>query len=121
MVRHIFLDKCNTIFKNSKANVGLNPIAELNYGDGISRILIHFNTEELEQMLEEKQFSLDEKFTAHLKMTNCSNIDGIPYDKKLSNPSNCGVKERASSFTVLAIKLPEDFDEGRGFEHGGEP
>lgn len=123
MIRHIFLDKCNTILKDSPANLGLNPIAELNYGSSVSRILVHFTANELKYMEAEKQFSLDEpeKFSAHLKMTNCSNVEGIPYDKKLSNPSNCGIKERASSFTVLALQIPEDFDEGRGFEHGGEP
>ena len=47
MIRHIFFDKCNTIIENSEHNTGLNPVAELNAGENISRILFHFNLDEI--------------------------------------------------------------------------
>ena len=32
MLKHTFLDKCSTIYKDSEINTGLNPVMELNYG-----------------------------------------------------------------------------------------
>ena len=39
MIIHTFIDKSNTIVSNSNHNMGLNPIAELQYGDIVSRFL----------------------------------------------------------------------------------
>ena len=49
MIKHTFFDKCNTILENSEYNTGLNPVAELNAGEMISRILIYIDIEPLRE------------------------------------------------------------------------
>ena len=115
MIRHIFLDKTATLIKGSISNTGLNPVAELNYGDAVTRIILHFDDSELKQMADDKTIDKN-NVEFHLKMTNCTAINGIPYEKPLHYGNTCGEKERASSFFVLAMKLPQPFDEGRGYE-----
>ena len=51
MIRHIFLDKTVTILKGSPVNTGLNPVAELNYGTNVTRILLHFSEDEIIRMI----------------------------------------------------------------------
>ena len=53
MLRHFFLDKTNTIIKGSKSNTGLNPVMKLNYGNDISRGLLHFDTESIKRLAED--------------------------------------------------------------------
>ena len=121
MVRHIFLDKTNTIIKGSDSNVGLNPVAELNYGDAVTRFLVHFDVDTIKALVDEKEIVDLDKAVFTLKMTNCAPISGQPYDKKLQYGGTCGTKERASSFNVLCLSLPQEFDGGRGFEFMNEP
>ena len=118
MIRHIFLDKTATIIKGSISNTGMNPVAELNYGDAVTRIILHFDDKEIRQMVEDKTIPelTRDCVDFHLKMTNGTAINGVPYEKKLHYGNTCGEKERASSFFVLALKLPQEFDEGRGYE-----
>lgn len=113
MKRHFFLDKTNSIIYGSRANVGLNPILKLNYGKDISRGLIHFNIEEIKKLYKDNE--INDKITFHLKMTNCFSVDGVPYEKILTSAGNSFAK-RASSFTLMLFRLPQDFDEGRGFD-----
>ena len=117
MIRHIFLDKTATIIKDSQANTGLNPVAELNYGEAITRILIHFDETQIKNMVADKTISDLDKTKFTLKMTNTAGIDGVPIDNTLKFGNTCINKERAVSFTVLALELPCGFDEGRGFEY----
>lgn len=117
MIRHFFLDKSNTIYKNEPFNnVGLNPIMELNYGNGyISRGLIHFDESEILKLVQDKTFADVSKLSFKLKMTNCASIDGYPQDKLLINGEK--PKQRATSFDLIALKLPCQFDNGRGFDY----
>lgn len=117
MIRHFFLDKTNTIYKNKPLNnVGLNPVLELNYGSGlISRGLIHFDETEILKLVEDKTFADLSKLTFKLKMTNCFSVDGYPYEKLLKN--GMLLRQRAASFDVIALRLPCDFDAGRGFDY----
>lgn len=114
MIRHFFLDKTNTIYKkNPFNNVGLNPIMELCYGNETSRGLIHFDESEIMNLVEDKSFADLTKLSFKLKMTNCFSVDGYPYEKLLREGLN--IKQRAGSFDLIALKLPCEFDEGRGF------
>lgn len=117
MIRHFFLDKTTTIVKGSSANLGLNPIVELNYGDAITRFLIHFDISEIKELIEDKTFAKPESVTYKLKMKNCFSIDGLPYDQEHFFGGSCGIKQRASSFNVICFKIPKEFDEGRGYEY----
>lgn len=117
MIRHFFLDKTNTIYKNVPlANVGLNPVLELNYGSGLlSRGLIHFDETEILKLVEDKTFADLSKLTFKLRMTNCFSVDGYPYEKILKN--GLVLRQRATSFDLIALRLPCDFDGGRGFSY----
>ncbi len=119
MIRHIFLDKTATLIKGSEANTGLNPVVELNYGDMVTRFILHFDLTEVEKMVEEHVIDLDNT-TFTLKMTNCTAINGVPYEKLFFFGNTCIQKERASSFTLLALELNRDFDAGRGFEYSDD-
>lgn len=120
MVRHFFLDKTNTIILGSEANLGLSPVASLNYGIDVSRFLVHFDTSEIESLIADSTFADREKLSYTLHMTNCTSINGIATNKNLIG-RDCAEKERASSFTVLAVKLPKEFDAGSGFDAVKEP
>lgn len=114
MITHTFFDKCNTILENSEYNTGLNPIAELNAGDTLSRILIHFDISKLRTSVKNNEINLSD-LTHKIKMTNCGNINlPLVKDKIISG---CSEKERAISFDIIAFKLPYNFDEGRGFDY----
>lgn len=116
MVRHFFLDKVNTIVEGSYANMGLNPVMELNYGGTyVTRGLIHFDCEEIKSLVEDKTFADLNKLSFKLKMTNCLSVDGYPHSRILLNGKE--IKQRAASFDLMAFKLPFYFDEGRGFDY----
>ena len=51
MITHTFFDKCNTIIEGSENNTGLNPVAELNVGDTLTRILISFDLTRLKEQV----------------------------------------------------------------------
>ena len=114
---HTFLDKCCTIIKGSKANLGLNPVAELNMGLKTSRALVHFNTGHLIEMVEDKTIANISKTRHILKLTNCSSVNINDNQKVYAGTAGPEGKVRASSFDVIAFILPKDFDEGKGFDY----
>ncbi len=115
MVRHFFLDKTNTIVENSMQNMGLNPVMHIGYGNLIMRGLLHFDECKIRELIEDKTFANIDKLKFTLRMTNYFSIEGIPYEKKLIQSMNVPTK-RAASFDLILFKLPNDFDEGRGFD-----
>lgn len=115
MIRHFFLDKTNTIIENNRKNLGLNPILQIAYGNGLMRGLLHFDVNEISELIKDKTFADVSKLTFKLKMTNCMGVDGVPYEKGLiRGETNKAV--RAGSFDLMLYKLPVDFDAGRGFD-----
>ena len=119
MIRHIFLDKTNTITKGSLWNTGLNPILEINYGKELSRGLIHFDVDEIGKLISDGTFKDTSKLCCKLKMVNCASVDGVPYDKRIHHRAAEPV-ERASSFDLILFKLPQDFDAGKGFDYASD-
>lgn len=120
MVRHFFLDKTNTMILGSQANLGLSPVAYLTYGIDVTRILVHFPVNEIENLIADATFANRDKLSYTLHMTNCTSINGITTDRYMIG-RDCTTKERASSFTILALKLPQEFDAGSGYEAVKEP
>lgn len=117
MIIHTLLNKCNTIIKDSEINTGLNPIAELNIGSNITRILLDFNIKDLKEKVKNGEINT-ENLVHKLKMTNCGSIN-LPLIK--DNFSNdCDIKKRAISFDIIAFKLPMEWDEGRGYDYHGD-
>lgn len=112
MEHHIFLDKSCTIIKGSNANTGLNPVAELNYGQSVSRVLIHFPMEQIEQI--NKDCQSEKKYL--LSMKNCASLMILPYYRGPVDAKG-NERERASSCTVVVFRVPREFDAGRGYEY----
>ena len=114
MIKRTFLDKTNTIKRGSNENYGLHPICMLNYGHENTRVLIHFPIEDIRGFLTDKEHASG--CTHTLKMTNCGSIDIKKYG--LTVPSNDinGEKKRATSFTIYAFPIEEEWDEGVGFD-----
>ena len=115
MIRHLFLDKTNTIVESSKQNMGLNPVLGIGYGNLIMRGLIHFDECKIKEMIDDKTIANVDKLKCTLKMTNYFSIDGVPYEKLLIHSFAVPTK-RAASFDLILFKLPCGFDEGRGFD-----
>lgn len=116
MIRHFFLDKTNTILENSLQNLGLNPIISVGYGQFLMRGLLHFDINEIKELINDKTFADPSKLKFTLKMTNCFSVDTVPYDKPI-HISPDFLFDRATSFDLMLFKLPMNFDAGRGFDY----
>lgn len=124
MIYRTYIDKINTIVKDSKLNSSLNPCCELHHMniDGVvkySRVLLYFNESKIKELIENKTFANRDKVKHILHLTNCGSIDFTDiHDKKLSEISNY-MGERATSFDLLLSVLPQDkplFDGGKGYD-----
>ena len=105
MVTRTFLDKSTTIIKDTTNNYGLHPISMLNYGNLLSRVVVHFDLEKVRGLIEDKTF-YDTSLLKHvLKMKNCGSINPEKHKEKLTSSDINGIKERAASFTIIAFKV----------------
>ena len=113
MVTRTFLSKCTTIFEGSEDNFGLNPVIMLNKGLVNSRALVQFDIDKASQM--------DTNSTKHiLTMYNCGSLDEKKFTKRISSEDINGEKVRATSFTIIAFRVPTSWDRGRGFDHSND-
>lgn len=117
MITKTYFDKCNTIIKDSYYNTGINPVAELNYGNSLTRIIFHFSTDKVKKLVDDKTYPDISKLKHVLKMTNCASLDNTILDKKLMTSDYQSFKERAVSFDVILFLIPNDWDGGRGFDY----
>lgn len=118
MIRRTFIDKSTTIFKNSTDNFGLYPISMLNYGNIVSRVLLHFDINTINSII--NNYHGEKEIKHILKMTNCGNIDMRKLGKPIPSSDINGIKERAVSFTIIALPITEDWDEGIGFDESSD-
>lgn len=117
MITRTFLTKCNTITNFSKENFGLNPVCSLSYGSHISRALVYFSDENLKKLVNDGTYKLENKLTHRLKMTNCGSINVEKFFEKDEASKFLSQKHRASSFDVMAFKVPQTWDAGNGFDN----
>lgn len=117
MVTKTYFDKCNTIIKDSAVNTGLNPVAELNYSKLLTRIIFHFDHNKVKDLVCDKTYPDMSKLKHILKMTNCGSIDQATFSKKHLTSDFNGQKERAVSFDLIFFLIPQDWDNGRGFDY----
>lgn len=117
MITRTFVDKTNTIISNSKENFGLNPVCSLCYGNYISRILVYFDVEKIAGKVEDGTFKNTSGLTHHLKMTNCGSVDAKKFFEKDEIANFYSQKRRASSFDIIAFKVPQVWDAGDGFDN----
>lgn len=116
MIKRTYIEKCNTIVKGNNCNLGINPILELNYGRMISRFILKFDHSDLKKMVDEKIYVDTSKLKHYLKMTNCGSLNQKEFDKKILSENLNDYKERATSFDIILFLIPEEWDEGRGFD-----
>ena len=110
-----YLDKTNTIVYNSLVNTGQNPVCELYYGDGFTRVLLHFDTSKISALIDDKTFADTTKLKHILKLKNCWGLQTID-SRSVFNSGKDTVKERTSSFDLYLIRIPELWDAGVGNE-----
>ena len=120
MITRTFLSKCNTIVKGFDENFGLNPICSLNYGNHLSRVLIYFDDKKLKKLIDDKTFKERKKLRHILKMTNCGTVDVKKYFEKKEALNYLSEKHRASSFDLIAFKIPKIWDAGNGFDKSSD-
>lgn len=121
LVTHTFLDKSNTIIEGSLANTGLNPIISLYYGNVHTRALIHFDTNNLKSLVEDKTYPDISKLKHVLKFWNVSDINLPKINCPFPDQNRTAVRERATSFDLILFLIPQDWDAGRGFDFSPTP
>ena len=116
MVIRTFLDKCNTIVKESDNNFGLNPILMLHYGGLVSRVILSFNIDNIK-----KRVGNNIKNYKHtLKLFNCGSFDNENFTSALPGFSGSGERKRATSFDIIAFEIPTTWDSGIGFDSSSD-
>ena len=117
IVTHTFISKSNTIIKDSVASVGLNPILELNYGKMLTRGLIYFDHTKVQKMVEDKIYPDISKMRHVLKIKNAGSIDDKHINRIYLDSNGDYYKQRTSSFDLIYFLIPNDWDEGKGFDY----
>lgn len=117
MVIRTYIDKNNTIIKNSDVNTGRNPIAELYYGGKTSetdftRHLLYFDIEDLQNRYNNGELGDLSKVTHTLRMCNSSY-----FDRNLQAQKALDEKQRTSSFDLMLFRVNQDWDEGTGYDY----
>jgi hypothetical protein len=117
LLERTYLDKCATIVKGSNVNTGLNPVSDLLWGRNISRTLIHFNEEKIKSLVESKVYPDINKLRHRLKITNAGSLDMSELHKVYASQIDADKKRRASSFDLIFFLIPEEWDNGKGFDY----
>tara|TARA_R110000824_G_scaffold373665_6_gene564083 strand:+ start:59 stop:1540 length:1482 start_codon:yes stop_codon:yes gene_type:complete len=121
MVIRTYIDKNNTIIKDTFINTGRNPIAELWYGGkdtrtDYTRHLLYFEIEDLQDRYNKGEFGDLSNVTHTLKMCNSSTFDINLQAQKLLDG-----KQRTSSFDLCLFKISgQTWDEGTGYDYTQE-
>lgn len=108
-----YIDKSNTIVYNSTINTAQNPVCELCYGDGFTRVLININIDRIRDMINDKTFADTTKLRHVLKMKNCWGFQSLRTNIFLSSSKETP-KERTSGFDLYLLRMPEFWDSGVG-------
>lgn len=116
MITRTFIDKCTTIFRDSNDNYGLYPVGMLSYGKNLSRVLIHFDITKLRDLVEDKTYGCKKSLKHILRLTNCGSIDKKKFHRFATLKNENDIVERATSFDIIAFKVPKPWDEGSGFD-----
>lgn len=117
MITRTYINKFNTILKDSSLNMGINPIAELNYGLHTSRIICYFDHSHIKKMVNDKIFPDITKFKHTLHITNAGSLDFTQIHCGEVTSMGKGLKKRATSFDLLFFLIPQEWDRGKGFDY----
>jgi hypothetical protein len=108
-----YFSKNNTIISNSTTNTAKNPVSEIFYGGLYSRMLLQIDLEPLVKRINDGFINRDSIQKHVLKLTNTIN----PTDSSFFNENTDFNTKRASSFTLVAFKLKQNWDEGVGYDY----
>lgn len=117
LVTKTYSSKSNTIFANSCANTGLNPILELNYGNMLSRGMIYFDHEKVKKLVEDKTYPDINKLKHILKLTNTGSLTRQMIHKPCRTDFYDEFKTRATSFDLIFFLINKSWDSGIGFDY----
>lgn len=116
-----YFNKDTTIIRNSCANTGRNPIAEIYHGGSnnvndlqFSRYIFNLDLTEIIDRVNSKEYALS-GLTHEIKITNTSCFDQELFCKTVA--SSCGDVKRATSFDLILFEVPETWDEGNGYDY----
>ena len=116
-----YFNKDTVIVRDSCANTGRNPIAEVFHGGSLdvdkltySRYIFNLDLTGIIEKLNSNQFFLNE-ITHQIKITNTSCFDKETYCKTVA--SSCGEVKRATAFDLTLFEVPEVWDEGDGYDY----
>ena len=116
-----YFDKDTVIVRNSCANTGRNPIAELFHGGSLnsskltySRYLFGFDLTELIDRVNTGEYSLT-GMTHKINVTNTSCFDSELFCKTFC--SSYGESSRATAFDMILFEIPEKWAEGNGYDY----
>ena len=117
MLIRSYIDKNNTIIKNTQINTGRNPIAELYYGGkdtttDYTRHLLYFDVTDLQNRYTSGELGDLSKVVHTLRMTNSSF-----FDKDLQAQKLLDGKQRTSSFDLVLFRVNKEWDEGCGYDY----
>ena len=117
MVIRTYINKNNTIVKNTETNTGRNEIAELYYGGNptktqYSRHLLYFDVTDLQSKYNSGELGDLSNVKHVLKMTNTSSFDKDLLGQKATNGY-----QRASSFDLTLFRVNKEWDEGVGYDY----
>ena len=118
MVTRTYISKFNTIVKDREVNSGINPVAELVVSDEYySRILLYFDTCKIKSLVDDKIFPDVSKMRHYLRITNAGSIDFTQVHCGETSSISEKVKIRATSFDIIFFLIPQEWDNGKGFEY----
>ena len=112
-----YLDKCATIVDGSKLNTGFNPVSELVYGRNISRFLLYFDESKIKCLVDDKVLPDLGNLRHTLKIKNASSLDFSQLHKVYGSQIDGAEKKRATSFDLIFFLIPEQWDNGKGFDY----
>ena len=114
MVIRTYIDKDNTIIKDTTINTGRNEIAELYYGGHptatqYTRHLFYFDVTKLQERYNSGELGDLSNVSHVLRMTNTSS-----FDKDLIAQKSTNGYQRASSFDLTLFRINKEWDQGCG-------
>ncbi len=116
-----YFNKDTVIVRDSCVNTGRNPIAEVFHGGSLdvdkltySRYLFNIDLTGVKDKLDSKQFFIND-ISHQIKITNTSCFDKETYCKTVA--SSCGDVKRATAFDLIVFEIPEEWDEGNGYDY----
>lgn len=107
-----YFSKNNTILRDLTTNTAKNPNTEIFYGSGFSKFIFKIDFTDLQAKITNGDLVLDNNTTHTLRLTNT-----IFGDEALLGQDRGTGRERAVSFDLILFVIPEEWDEGVGYDY----